>query len=115
MIIVCPSCQARYKFDEAKLGDRPKVKTRCAKCGGTIEIENPLLGAMTLPPAMRPRPAPPPAARYRRRAPTSHPASDGRPCAAASPRAARGHDHRERPAQDGAASSCRRTSASPWP
>ena len=33
MIIVCSSCQARYKFDESKLGDRPKAKTRCAKCG----------------------------------------------------------------------------------
>jgi predicted Zn finger-like uncharacterized protein len=50
MIIVCPSCQARYKFDESRLGGRPKVKTKCAKCGGTIEIENPLMGAMTLPP-----------------------------------------------------------------
>src|SRR5688500_2333793 len=50
MIIVCPSCQAKYKFDEEKLGERPKAKTRCAKCGGTIEIENPLLAAMTLPP-----------------------------------------------------------------
>ncbi len=44
MIIVCPSCQAKYKFDEEKLGERPRAKTRCAKCGGTIEIENPLLG-----------------------------------------------------------------------
>ena len=66
MIIVCPSCQARYKFDESRLGERPKVKTRCAKCGGTIEIENPLLGAMTLPPgsmsplASAPPPPPPP-------------------------------------------------------
>jgi predicted Zn finger-like uncharacterized protein len=50
MIIVCPSCQARYKFDESRLGNKPKAKTRCTKCGGTIEIENPLLGAMTLPP-----------------------------------------------------------------
>ena len=50
MIIVCPSCQAKYKFDEEKLGERPRAKTRCAKCGGTIEIENPLLAAMTLPP-----------------------------------------------------------------
>ncbi len=50
MIIVCPSCQAKYKFDETKLGDRPKAKTRCAKCGTAIEIENPLLGAFTLPP-----------------------------------------------------------------
>ena len=73
MIIVCPSCTARYKFDETKLGQRPKAKTKCAKCGGTIEIENPLLGAMTLPPgAFTPagsapegdetRPAEPPAA-----------------------------------------------------
>jgi predicted Zn finger-like uncharacterized protein len=50
MIIVCPSCQAKYKFDEEKLGERPRAKTRCAKCGGTIEIENPLLASMTLPP-----------------------------------------------------------------
>jgi predicted Zn finger-like uncharacterized protein len=60
MIIVCPACQARYKFDESKLGERPKAKTRCAKCGATIEIENPLLAAMTLPPGTRP-PGPAPA------------------------------------------------------
>jgi predicted Zn finger-like uncharacterized protein len=63
MIITCPSCQSKYKFDEAKLGDRPRAKTRCAKCGGAIEIENPLLGAMTLPPGTYAPPAePPPAA-----------------------------------------------------
>jgi predicted Zn finger-like uncharacterized protein len=50
MIIVCTSCQARYKFDESKLGDRPRAKTRCAKCGASIEIENPAVAAMTLPP-----------------------------------------------------------------
>lgn len=50
MIVVCPSCQSRFKFDEAKLGDRPKARTKCSKCGGAIEIENPLLGASTLPP-----------------------------------------------------------------
>jgi predicted Zn finger-like uncharacterized protein len=44
MNIVCPSCQARYKFDEAKLGSRHSAKTRCAKCGGVIEIVNPLFG-----------------------------------------------------------------------
>ena len=38
MIISCSSCGARYKFDEAKLGDRPKAKTKCAKCGATIDI-----------------------------------------------------------------------------
>jgi predicted Zn finger-like uncharacterized protein len=64
MIVVCPSCQSRYKFDESKLGDRPKVKTRCSKCGGTIEIENPLIGASTMPPdeSRAPLPAPGPAA-----------------------------------------------------
>jgi len=65
MIIVCPSCQARYKFDESRLGDKPKVKTRCTKCGGTIEIENPSMGAMTLPPGNMspvPPPEPPPPA-----------------------------------------------------
>jgi predicted Zn finger-like uncharacterized protein len=51
MIIVCPSCQAKYKFDETKLGDRPRARTRCSKCNGTIEIENPAFGTMTLPPA----------------------------------------------------------------
>jgi predicted Zn finger-like uncharacterized protein len=51
MIVVCPSCQSRFKFDESKLGDRPKARTKCSKCGGAIDIENPLLGASTLPPS----------------------------------------------------------------
>jgi len=60
MIIVCPSCQSRYKFDESKLGERNRAKTKCAKCGSTIEIENPALANMTLPPgAMTSKPAPP--------------------------------------------------------
>lgn len=58
MIVACPACGAKYKFDEAKLGDRPKVKTRCSKCGGTIEIANPLLGSLTIPPD-EPAPLPP--------------------------------------------------------
>jgi len=49
MIIVCPSCQSRYRFDESKLGSRPRVKSRCAKCGAAIEIENPALGSSTMP------------------------------------------------------------------
>jgi len=64
MIIVCPSCQARYKFDESKLGNRPRARTKCAKCGGAIDIENPMLAAMTLPPGAmpphKPEAAPPP-------------------------------------------------------
>ncbi len=59
MIIVCPSCSSRYKFDETKLGSRPSARTKCSKCGGTIEIENPSLGAYTLPPGTIPPSAPP--------------------------------------------------------
>jgi predicted Zn finger-like uncharacterized protein len=60
MIVVCPSCQSRFKFDESKLGDRPRARTKCSKCGGAIDIENPLLGASTLPPsATLPPPSPP--------------------------------------------------------
>jgi predicted Zn finger-like uncharacterized protein len=59
MIVACPSCQSRYKFDESKLGDRPKVKTRCSKCGSTIEIENPVFGSSTVAPE---EPVPPPPA-----------------------------------------------------
>ena len=66
MIVVCPSCQSRYKFDESKLGGRAKAKTRCSKCGGTIDIENPAFGSSTMapeeptppPPAPAPAPAP---------------------------------------------------------
>jgi predicted Zn finger-like uncharacterized protein len=50
MIIVCPGCKARYKFDENKLGSKPRVRTRCHKCGGPIEIDNPAYASMTLPP-----------------------------------------------------------------
>ena len=66
MIVVCPSCQSRYKFDESKLGDRAKAKTRCSKCGGTIDIENPAFGSSTMapeeptPPPPEPAPAPAP-------------------------------------------------------
>lgn len=64
MIIVCNNCQAKYKFDESKMGDRPRAKTKCSKCGSAIEIENPNLAAMTLPPidASEPAPAAAPAA-----------------------------------------------------
>jgi predicted Zn finger-like uncharacterized protein len=62
MIIVCPSCQSRYKFDESKLGERQKAKTKCAKCGSSIEIENPAMSDMTLPPTPLPGKSAPAAA-----------------------------------------------------
>ena len=79
MIIVCPSCQARYKFDESKLGNRPRARTKCAKCGGSIDIENPMLAAMTLPPGTM---APPPPGDAT--PPATPPAHDTAPSAAPS-------------------------------
>ena len=58
MIVVCPACQARYRFDETKMGGRPKVSLRCSKCSATIEIENPELAAAAPEPAI-PAPARP--------------------------------------------------------
>lgn len=85
MIVVCPSCQSRYRFDESKLGDRPKVKTRCSKCGGSIEIENPIVGSATVPPDVlapsetpEPAPAPGPDESLRTsRTPVQHPGDSG--------------------------------------
>lgn len=54
MIVVCPSCQSRYKFDETKLGERARARTRCARCGGAIDIVNPTPGGTTVPPTPRP-------------------------------------------------------------
>ena len=73
MIIVCPSCQAKYKFDEEKLGERPRAKTRCAKCGGTDRDREPAAGGHDAA-AGRRWPA-----RHRRPAPTAGGAGAGPP------------------------------------
>jgi predicted Zn finger-like uncharacterized protein len=36
--VVCPSCQAKYRFDEARLAGKPSVRAKCQNCGGAIEI-----------------------------------------------------------------------------
>jgi len=40
MIIACPSCSAKYKYDETKLGASPSKKMKCPKCKGLIEVFN---------------------------------------------------------------------------
>jgi predicted Zn finger-like uncharacterized protein len=40
VIIQCPSCKTKYKFDESKLGQAPSKKIRCPKCKGIIEVVN---------------------------------------------------------------------------
>ena len=36
--VVCPSCQAKYRFDESRLEGKPSVRAKCQKCGGPIEL-----------------------------------------------------------------------------
>lgn len=36
--VVCPGCNAKYRFDESRLGGKPSVRAKCQKCGGPIEI-----------------------------------------------------------------------------
>ena len=50
MIVVCPSCQSRYRFDESKLGDRPKVKTPLLEVRRRDRDREPAVGAATMPP-----------------------------------------------------------------
>jgi len=57
MIVACSECNSRYRFDESKLGTRPAARTKCPKCGASIDIQNPLLSALTLPPEPEPPPA----------------------------------------------------------
>ena len=93
MIIVCPSCQSRYKFDETKLGERNKAKTKCAKCGSAIEIENPAFSNVTLPPGTFPsKPAPP--------VPVSEPARPAVPATAPARPRDGDTDQRRRPEPD---------------
>ncbi len=50
MIVICRNCNQRYKFDESKLDGRTSGQSRCSNCGGPIKIENPSVGAVTIPP-----------------------------------------------------------------
>lgn len=41
MIIECPSCHARYQYDEERFERKPAKKIKCAKCTTIFEIKNP--------------------------------------------------------------------------
>ena len=45
MIIECPSCHARYQYDEARFDHKPSKKIKCAKCANIFEIRNPAAAA----------------------------------------------------------------------
>jgi len=41
MIVVCPSCSARFQYDEARFQGARSKRFRCPKCGHVFEAENP--------------------------------------------------------------------------
>jgi predicted Zn finger-like uncharacterized protein len=43
MIIVCDTCLARYRYDEARFAGKRIKKVRCTKCLSVFEVENPAL------------------------------------------------------------------------
>ena len=60
MIVVCPSCQARFQYDETRFQGAASKRFRCPKCSSEFEVANPLLTA-PLPPAPPTAPVPDPA------------------------------------------------------
>jgi predicted Zn finger-like uncharacterized protein len=41
LIVACPACAARYRYDEARFEGKPSKKIRCTKCETIFEIANP--------------------------------------------------------------------------
>jgi predicted Zn finger-like uncharacterized protein len=41
MIVVCPSCSARFQYDEARFQGARSKRFRCPKCAHVFEAENP--------------------------------------------------------------------------
>ena len=42
MIITCPKCETKYRYDEARFGGEASKPVRCTSCGHTFIVENPL-------------------------------------------------------------------------
>lgn len=62
MIIQCPSCQARYNYDESRFAGALTKKIRCTRCSTIFQIANPAGGsARPAAPPARPSPPAPPA------------------------------------------------------
>lgn len=59
MIIQCPSCQARYNYDESRFAGALTKKIRCTRCSTIFQIANPAGGGPARP-AAPPAEGPPP-------------------------------------------------------
>ncbi len=66
MIVTCPRCEAKYRYDEARFGGAAKKRLKCPRCGEVFEVANPRggeeLDATNVDSARRARPTPPPGA-----------------------------------------------------
>ncbi len=45
MIVVCPSCSARFQYDEARFQGSVSKRFRCPKCSHVFEVFNPIRGS----------------------------------------------------------------------
>lgn len=50
MIIQCPSCQARYNYDDSRFAGALTKKIKCTRCSDIFEIRNPSPGSVVKPP-----------------------------------------------------------------
>ncbi len=41
MIVTCPSCKTKYRYDKARFGGAPSKRLKCPKCGEVFEVANP--------------------------------------------------------------------------
>jgi predicted Zn finger-like uncharacterized protein len=41
MIVSCPSCSAKYQYDENRFGEAVTKKLKCSKCGVIFEVARP--------------------------------------------------------------------------
>ena len=41
MIVACPACGARYRYDESRFAGKASTKIRCTKCEANFDIANP--------------------------------------------------------------------------
>lgn len=49
MIVSCPSCKAKYQYDESRFGESASKKLRCTKCATVFEVNKPLLAGAEAP------------------------------------------------------------------
>ncbi|MBK8791662.1 MAG: FHA domain-containing protein [Holophaga sp.] len=43
MIVACPTCSARFQYDDARFQGVPRKRFRCPKCVSVFEVDNPAL------------------------------------------------------------------------